>query len=357
MPDIDAEQLRRELKDQLKRELKDELKLDEAAFEKKVTEMIAAITDILADNNAAILYTIKFLGDFVAEMNARGQMLGSAIREFNEFLKLPPKSSVWEGIFNAAFAVISSAIPALRLTPWMQQLETKAGELAAIAKASPPRLVRASTYPPGVVDRVIHVAPKADQIAQLMNSANSSRQSLQAAFADRPDGIKALRTLDSSKGPVLAMIKYANRAMEVYGKALDALSLELKNRLHDPTNKPKKSLEALARETLPPLPKLFTGDEVDQLGLQYKWEILKAYASENVAVITYPDDYGNRTEIEGLNDTQREQIVDWFGPPVIRGKYFTAPITINIWYALRYWAVKRKPSYARRSFQRGWANN
>jgi hypothetical protein len=44
--------------------------------------------------------------------------------------------------------------------------------------------------------------------------------------------------------------------------------------------------------------------------------------------------------IEGLNNSQRDKILEWFGLKSPRGVYFTAPMVFNIALALVYWHVK-----------------
>ena len=85
----------------------------------------------------------------------------------------------------------------------------------------------------------------------------------------------------------------------------------------------------------------FDDVQVEQLGRLYLWNILGEYAKRNVAIVTTRYRTGDAVGIDGFNDSQQEQIMEWFGPQSNWQGGRLAPIA-NIWVALAIWNVPRK---------------
>jgi hypothetical protein len=154
MGDVDVEQIKREIK----AELTADFKANQASFEAKllkqyagdknrmkqefqelVTRMTGQMADITGDGFLAVLYTMNYQNRFNVELHARGHMLRQAIDEFNKFMGLPARSSNWSNwsaIWDAAWGMLSMAVPALKLTKVLDAWEKNAGLAVAIAAAS-----------------------------------------------------------------------------------------------------------------------------------------------------------------------------------------------------------------------------
>jgi hypothetical protein len=149
---------------------------------------------------------------------------------------------------------------------------------------------------------------------------------------------------DQGRTPIRELIKEAQQSRKVLDKAIDVLDAEFASRLNSLLYKipygSKGTILDMANRLLPPLT-YFDDEELEQIGRYYLWKILEKYAQgeHNVWISVHRDspDY-----IFGLNDTQQEQIIEWFGPPSkwIGGR---TPVVINISMALSYWNVRRRP--------------
>jgi hypothetical protein len=92
---------------------------------------------------------------------------------------------------------------------------------------------------------------------------------------------------------------------------------------------------------MPPFQDL-SPDQLDQIGRYYLWTILGEYASRgNVVIVETNYRTGTSSSIDGLNDTEQDQIMEWFGLQSNYGGGLVPP-QINIWYVLAAWGVKTK---------------
>jgi hypothetical protein len=71
----------------------------------------------------------------------------------------------------------------------------------------------------------------------------------------------------------------------------------------------------------------------------YLWKTLEEYAHNEVKLVKTHHHTGDELHIEGMNDTQVEQILEWFGP---RSNWQggKVPVVHNISMALVYWHVE-----------------
>ena len=81
--------------------------------------------DLRAADRHASDYIVKLQN----EITARGLILNGAIEDFNKFSQLPEKSGLAGAIWDAAFGVLSVAVPALKLAAFIEK-QYKAAEIA-----------------------------------------------------------------------------------------------------------------------------------------------------------------------------------------------------------------------------------
>jgi hypothetical protein len=111
----------------------------------------------------------------------------------------------------------------------------------------------------------------------------------------------------------------------------------------DRRHETKETLSTMAKRLLPPLT-YYTDDELEQVGRFYLWNILSQYAKRNVAIVTTAYRTGESVGIDGLNDSQKDQIMEWFGWQSNWQGGLILPIQ-NVFIALSMWNVEwRKES-------------
>ena len=304
-----------------------ERKDDKQAFQ----QQLGLLADLLTDNNTTTGYTIQYLNDLNAQCNAKALMLQQSIRVFNEeFLKLPPKSNRYVAIWDAAWVIVATTVPALRLMPALAKVEKAAAIEMATAKAF--------MKTPKLVARITIATVKRHNIADVIVKANNIRDKVNKAT-----GIHTSVPVDKSKTPVKEMIKEADDARKVLNSAIDALDREFAARLfsvlYEVPYTTNETLSDMATRLLPPLP-YYTDDDLEQIGRFYLWNILGHYAKDNVKIVTTAYRTGDSQSISGLNDSQQDQIMEWFGLQSNwqGGRVPVIPI-FNV--ALSYWNVGR----------------
>ena len=74
------------------------------------------------------------------------------------------------------------------------------------------------------------------------------------------------------------------------------------------------------------VPEPFSPDELEQLETSILWQLATAWARAYVKIVekrTVNNAYAaNTVEFEGINDTQRDTLQDWFGFEAKRGRNF-----------------------------------
>jgi hypothetical protein len=140
------------------------------------------------------------------------------------------------------------------------------------------------------------------------------------------------------------MMKENNLAHEALEGIVEALWAEYKSRLtYAITGTPfprKETLEKMADRLLPNL-NYIDEDEGEQIKRSYLYQICKAWAPQNVMIVTTIYRVGKSTSIQGLNDTQQDQIMAWFGSDSNwRGGNGSVPVLWNIWQYLIAWNVQ-----------------
>ena len=311
------------------------------AADAAMDQILFQLADLLSDNQNAANYAIKYLNDVDAQYAAKEAMMQAAIRDFNDFLNLPAKSNNYLAIWDAAFAILSTVVPALRLTQTFQKM-VKVANIEMEAS-------RIFMVTPRLVARMTIASAKGHDIADVIRKSNDIRSKI-GHLSSSP---AASTPGDSSKSRVRQLIQENNQAHQSLDLALDALSAEFNARIHSllyrvPYPSKKGTLLDKAMNVLPALPYYYTDDDLQDLGHQYLWEILKIWAKTNVTVVFHKNPSLGRdtVTIEGLNNAQQDQIIKWFGIYAPRGKHFATPLVLNIYYALDYWGVPEVNRYA-----------
>jgi len=299
--------------------------------EQDLQNQLGALADLLTDNNTTTGYVIKYLNRLDADYTAKELVLQESIRDFNEFKSLPPKSNKYIAIWDTAWAVVAVAVPAMRLLPAIQKLE----KAAAIEMAS----AKAFMKTPKLTARIATAVVKRHNVADVIVKANNIR--------DKSKKVEDVRTtvpVDTSRSPIKDLIKESNEAHKALEGVINTLDVEFAARIHSVLYKvpyqTKETLEAMAKRLMPPLD-YFDDVQVEQLGRLYLWNILGEYAKRNVAIVTMRYRTGDAVGIDGFNDSQQEQIMEWFGPQSNWQGGRLAPIA-NIWVALAIWNVPRR---------------
>jgi hypothetical protein len=287
--------------------LRDETK-DRKDAEKNLQAQFAALDSLLKDNNEVQGYVIKYLSRLDAQYTAKELVLQESIRDFNEFMKLPSKSSKYVAMWESAWAILSTTVPALRLMPEIEKLE----KLAAIEMAS----AKAFMKTPELQAKIVTLTAKGNNIADVIARGNDIRGKL-----TKPDEETHVVTGPITL-PIKDLIKESNDAHAKLDTNIDTLSAEFEARLHSILFKVpykwdvkvpyqwKESLTDQAKRLLPQL-SYFDDAKLESLGRYFLWLIVEQYAKRNVFIVR--DWAGEEHDLEGLNDSQCEQIMEWFG--------------------------------------------
>jgi len=292
--------------------------------------------DVDYDFNQAKTYAQTYIVPVLVQINMRGLMITTALQKFVKFTGLPESSSMLSSLWDAAFAVVTMAVPVLRLTALLKESE------AAVALASALGDRRA---------QAISVVRKAGKVGETVNGAKDTYDKLGKAIPEQPEGMTELAKLDASKGPIHELLADANRAVANWGKAMNAIDKEKWIRLSDQTKKPTESMLSMIQKMLPKVTPL-TSDDLDQIEELYLWQMISTYVRSNVYIEdTQRQGYSEiSSAIKGLNDTQQDTIVGLFGFGAKRGHYFYKPPMMNIWVALLTWNVQRKQVFIERQW-------
>ena len=308
-------------------------KQDRLTAQAENEQVLRDLADLLSDNEDVIAYAIKYLNHIDAQYYAKELKLQEAIQTFNEFLKLPAKATKWTAYWDAAWAVAAATVPALRLTSFFSKLE-KAAQIEIAAS-------KAFMKTPKLVARVTATITRGHNIADVMYKANNVRDKV-----DKAVGISMVIPVDPSRSPVRDLIQESNTAHESLDTALDALTSEFKARLHSllykvPYNSTGTMMD-MAKKLLPELPHFFGPDELEELGRYYLWTILSKWAAEKVTWMETQSVYGTDYHLDGLNDTQKDQLMDWYGISSNWHPHGVVPMVVfaNLGMLLGAWRIK-----------------
>jgi hypothetical protein len=289
------------------------------------------LADLLSDDHKTRSYTNKYQDALTAEYTAKETVLQGSMRDFSNLMKLPPKSNKYAAIWDAAWVITAAVVPALRLLPAVQKLEKAAaleGTLAKVFKESPTLATRIAT-----------AAAKGHNVADVVAKINNSRDK-----SNKAADVKTSVPLDKSASAIKDLIKESNAAHLALDHVIDVFDVEFDARIHSLLYKvpyqAKGTLLAMANRLLPPLD-YFDDTQIEQLGRLYLWKIIGEYAKQNVFIVTTRYRTGDTVSIDGFNDSQRDQIMEWFGPQS-SWQGGTLPPIANIWVALSIWNVQSR---------------
>ncbi len=307
---------------------------DRKAADDEINKKLNSLGLLLSDHSGAVSTLIKLLSRMESQYASKMLVLTQAISDFNGFLKLPPQSNRFLAVWDAGWAMVALAVPALRLSPALAKIEKTAAIEMIAAKAF--------MKIPSLTARIASYTVKYHNISDVISKSNTTRDRV----------LKGLETIekddflsDRSRAPIKELMDESENAHKVFDAVIDAVEMEYKARLHslflNVSYVAKESLEEKVVRMMGNLPFL-TKAQLARIGKVYLWNILASWAKQNVAVVTTMYASGDGAAIEGLNDTQKEQIMSWFGPGTdIWSTGLIPPIT-SVWLAVRYWGVPNK---------------
>jgi hypothetical protein len=249
--------------------------------------------------------------------------------EFNEFLRLPASSNNLSRYWDVAWAALATVVPMLRVSAtWVQLEKTADAELKAANYVLQDTSLRT---------KLVTYTSRGHNIADWMNKENTLAARMRDVEIKKPKA-------DMARTPIIAMMEESNVAHKALEGVVEAIWAEYKARLTYAITSiafpRKETLEKMADRLLPRL-NYVEQNEAEQVKRSYLHQICKAWAPQNVAIVTTVYRLGSSVTIEGLNDTQQDQIMAWFGPES-NWAGGTIPPLPTIWYYLVMWNVPWK---------------
>jgi hypothetical protein len=306
--------------------------------------------EILIENdfNHAKDKASKFIVPFLVQLNFRCQSLNLAMLKAVKLLELPPKSSELSHIWDLAFTIISSACPLLGVGKALEE----SGKAIMVAAALGNNTAKA-----------LKVASAGGEWAERINTGKETAEKIATQVQEvrgEPGGMEELTKYDVGKQPLREMLDNANKAIMVWGAALDVLDdeemfrkLDVEQRVY----KPSGSIQQLADRLLPKPLDPMTQDDIDQLELAFLWQIFKGYSLKHFTIVYTlsgrPSAPKRDVYIDGLNDNQQDTLVEMFGPDATRGKTFFMPPAINIYFLLGLWGAPSRQAVPNWSWPSG----
>lgn len=298
--------------------------------ERRQQEQLKAVVGTIMDFDGASTLVISYLIRLEARYTNLILALQDAVMEFNTFLGLPASSNNLSQYWNVAWAALGTVLPMLRISPtWVRLEKTADAELKAANYA----LQNTS-----VQTRLLTYGSRLHNVADWMNKENTLASKMRDIEKKKPKA-------DMARTPIKEMMIENNLAHKALEKVVDSIWAEYKARLTyavASASFPRtETLEQMAGRLLPQL-QYVEQDEAEQVKRSYLYQIINAWAPQNVAIVTTIYRTGSsKPRIEGLTDTQQDQIMAWFGfgSNWADGK---VPLLQNIWYYLALWKVPRK---------------
>jgi hypothetical protein len=274
---------------------------DRVAEQKRQQKQMEEIIGIIMDYDRASTLVTRYFIKLEARYNNLILTLQDTVMEFNEFVRLPPSSNQLSNYWNVAWAALATVLPMLRISPaWVQLEKAAETELKAanFVVKDTKFLTQALTY-----------TSRGHNIADWMNKENTLAARMRDIRISTPKA-------DMSRTPIKALMEENNIAHKALDKLVEAIWTEYKSRImYAIAGSPfprKEALEKMAERLLPNL-NYVENDEADEVKQSYLYEIVKAWARQNVAIVTTTFRTGDSVSIQGLNDTQQSQIMAWFG--------------------------------------------
>ncbi len=258
-----------------------------------------------SDRDATFVITGKYKGAIDLEMFSRCLKLTEAMNDFREFLHLPESSSRLKAWVEAGLAVLTLLQPEVFLVRFLGE-EEQAVQSALEAKTTTGKLLRVAEKSREVAEKGKGGMEKYDQ-----------HQEKKEKRSQAPEATGKMAQLDSSKAPVEQMLDSYGKALEILDKANEALHKEYDKRLRAQSGRYNESLTDMAKRLLR-IPQPFTAGQLAQLKTLYLWQLCSQWArnSEDVAIV------GGGNILKGVNDTQEDTLLNWFGMYAPRGTLF-----------------------------------
>jgi hypothetical protein len=291
--------------------------------------MAVDVAKISVDQNRAESIADQYIEDIKDNIEAKKDMLNVAIRDFADFVALPPSESAVKSIFEAAFAILSTAIPAFKIAEKLKEYHDRAEVALKAAEAFGQTARRA--------DKIVKAATKGAQRvgegAKYVKEGMEIKEKVEKV-AKKEDGE------DKDKAhfkPVLEIIRERYEATRMWKSATAAVQKVYENRMNGLQEDPKAaavSLESQMRGLLPSVT-LFSDSDLAEIRLFYLNEMIKKHvATKPVYIIrTITEGWTTRTsdEIKGWNDTQRMRVGELFGRGTARLTFLIAPLLTNVY--------------------------
>lgn len=304
---------------------------------------LSAREEVNLDHQKAEKYINEYPEDINDAFFARGQILNLAMNQFNKFLALPEKSSKSSAIWELAFGILSTAIPALRLGEFVVKQHKAATLALEIAKAAGNKARLAKTVKVGTgaaigagkaANKINDAKEKVDKIKEAGSKVMAEEESIPKQFAD----------FDTSRKIIHDLIADLKSAKKAWKEASNAEMQEFENRYRGLPPSKKGTLEEYIKELLPPYPE-FTADELKQIERRFLWEMIGEHVRKNVKLVnttevtmvvtgtntTYHPSKNKTVSIEGLNGNQKDAIIEFFGTNGHRGKYMPYGPIFNVY--------------------------
>jgi hypothetical protein len=289
-------------------------------------------TNIAVDHEWAQSYTLSYLSDLQTELAAQANILNLSMNAFNKFLELPETDNRAGAVWDLAFTLLSTAVPALGLVKFVDKMH-KASSVAV-------QIATSAGLKSGVAD-VVRLATKTLQEgAKLANRLNDYKE----AAGDVSEAREKLKEpddqfagLDPARKVVYELIDASRKATAAFKGAAAAETLEYTMRIYGIT-KPAGSLQDYIQNLLPPVP-ILTRAELQEIEKLYLWLMIGHHCREHVKMYRTTETFHRHTprsaretargktsiSAEGLKKSQEDMILKEFGPTSKRGKWFTGP--------------------------------
>jgi len=301
--------------------------LDEKAFKYTLIEEFAMVwedkNEVLIDERFADKHSREYLARLQGQITARGLILQETIQDYNSFLALPPSSSAGAAIFELAFAVLSTAVPLFRVGKFISE----ANERATVALNAAKAFGNTAKTTDKVVKGVTGALPKIAEGGTLVKNTREIEVKAKKIPTDSPE-LERLRR--SKMSPVIKIIKELDAGTELWDTATDVILFEFANRMRGNSINPSR-LEQIIDTLLPPPPKTFSAQELEQIKFRYLHLMIKEHVKlkpiVRVEKRTRYDNgqYVSSWSIDGWNDKQVKTIEEWFGRETSRGLFFSEP--------------------------------
>jgi hypothetical protein len=272
------------------------------------------------------------------QITSRGLILAGAIQEFNEFRNLPASTNLGAAIWDFAFELISKAVPALKIGEFIK----KQHEIASVALKAAEAFGQQARRADKVVKNVTGAAQILGKVAERLNDAKGIKEKGDKVF-ETPKSLAE----HASRKPIKELIAELKQAQEMWNTAIKAERAEWENRLADNPGQ-WGSLEDNIKAMLPE-PPLLSEKELDEVWTLYLYQMIGIWAGpqKNVKIVETSTDYGygqfiTTRSVDGLNDTQEGQILEWFGPKAPRGRFYLQKPFKDIWQFLASFPVELK---------------